>query len=606
MANGPPKKRFGEKPGFNPARLSPTNKPIATTATLDHLADEIKHATDVRIARDLREKYVLKSLGIEEPELLIGAAGTGDTFGENVAGERDVENAINNRGVIACVFNNDLERLDGQREWLEYDGYNWIESMKIERRKRRSFRYENHSKMVDREDLALDCIYLRLPPWIAIVMRKKMIAQREDLVAAMSKIGAEFQKRYGVDTLGVAVHSEADHDLHLHVVFSQCQRIPKEKFRHKVKDRRRLWRTLNDSVRTELKLANRPCGNRAVHQEVATRIEKGVVEDPDEIENIFEYRRRREEKTIKEEWESGEGSVAPILIRGPAYRSKYWVWEAASEDRKEEVIRRGERVDWEGGFRQFLRDASGGQTAAEEWTDIWCEQTWRDLILQHATPEERDEIRAIGEKMVDQYIRVGSTIPSRIEIVADALVSTRKELGQTKEARDQAEKNLIKFQSRAAEDHGRLRNLEDRLKRQEETLIKLRETEQARDRAEKCVIELETQSSGNDRKIRELEARLKLRDEEASMIGGIVGMDDYDVDLPDAVARVRDERDYHKGMVVELMEKMNAVAEVLASLLPRALREQLAKVLPNIFSQESLGLNASPPRQSPVNDTKIE
>lgn len=563
MANGPPKKRFGEKPGFNPARLSPTNKPIATTATLDHLADEIKHATDVKIARDLREKYVLLSLEIDEPKVVAGHAGTGDIFGENVEAERDVENALNNRGVIACVFNQDLELLDGRREWLEYDGVHWIESMKAERRKRRSFRYQNHSKMIDREDLALDCIYLRLPPWIALVMRKKMIAQREDLVVAMSKIGSEFQKRFGVDTLGVAVHSEADHDLHVHIVFSQCREIPKRKYRHKVKDRRRLWKALNDSVRTELKLANKPFGNRAVHREVAARIKKGQVEDPDEIENVFVYQRRREEKTIKEEWESGEGSDAPILVRGPAYRSKYWVWEAASEDRKEEVICRGERSDWEGGFRQFLREASGGQTAADRWTDIWCEQIWRDLILQHATPEENEKIRALGEEMVDQYIRIGSTIPTRIQMVADALVSTKIELEQTEKARDQAEKSLIELQTRAAE---------------------------------------------NDGKLRELETRLKLRDEEASAIRRTVGTDTDDVDLPDAVARVREERDYHKGIVAELMEQMNAIMEALAKLLPRTLREQLVKMLPDIFSAESLGLTPSEPGRSknlPSQDSEI-
>jgi hypothetical protein len=605
---GPRKKRFGKKPGFNPERLSPTNKPIASVASLDHLADAIKHAKDVTTARWLREKYILLSLEIEEPAIVAGDPAAADIFGESVTNERDLETAMDDRGVIASIFNISMGYRDGRRQWTEMSGASWIESMKDERKKRGTFRYDNHSKITDRDDLSLECIYLRLPPWVAVTMRKKLLDHREVLVDAMTALGTAFQERFGVDTLGVAVHSESDHDLHAHIVFSQSKEVPKRGYKHKVKERRRLWKALNESVRAELKQSGEPYGNRAVHRKVAEKIDAGKVESPDESAEGFEYIRRREEKTIKQEWLDGRGSAAPILVRGPAYRAKYWVWKEASEEKKEDVILRGESVDWKGGFRQMLREVPEGQTPADVWADIWCEAAWQEEVMRTATPEDEEKIRAYASAMTEQYIESGSTIPSRIQMVADALVSTKKELEQTKKARDQSEKSLTELQVRSAENDGKLRELEARLKSEEEALVKLKKTEQARDRVERHVVELENQASRNDLEIRKLKTRLKLRDEEAALIGGIVGIGDDDADLPDAVARVRGERDYHKGIVAELMEQMNAIMEVLAKLLPRALREQLVKLLPDIFSAESLGLIPSESNQSknlPSQDSDI-
>lgn len=440
--------RLKKSPGWKKSQTTPTNKVVKSDASIDHIGDRFKHLLDQSKARAVHDRRVLEKVGIGAPAWDAGldealaavglSPGPGFPSGVQAKLEKSIGAALANRGVLLTVGNvpRDGDRLNG-REWRVMPGEEWSPQMKQERKWRSKYRDDNYNAS-SRLDLAMEAQYCRLPPWLAMVVKSAMAHDPEQVAEMMVKLGKLFAERYGVDVIGLGLHSENGHDWHIHILYSRSLERINETGAGR-KGRTETTR-LNGIMREELKAAGEPATPKAVAAALRKAIAFKRFSDPRSVTRKIEYVRRQEKI-----------SAAEVRAWGPAYRNKFWIYRAASGLDRERVAESNDRpVGDPGGFRWWLGDLeAAGNSPEEHFSDVWTENQWQKICQRTLAPRELKTVDDLREKCVKNYLELRTSMPTPIEAVAAHLQRERKRVLQLE--KENADRERLEGQLAAGE-----------------------------------------------------------------------------------------------------------------------------------------------------------
>jgi len=443
-------KKRKKSPGWQADQLTETSKAVKSDDSIDHIGERIKHLEDQLKAQAFHQRRIVKNLGIVAPgwdsglDRTLSAVGLlpRKDFSSGVQArlEKSVGAALADRGVLLLVGHvpKDGKPLNG-REWKIMEGEEWNPAMKQERRWRSKYRDSNYNPY-DRLDLAMEAQYCRLPPWLANVVRTRMVTDREMAGEMLIELGKVFGNRYGVDVMGLGLHSENANDWHVHILFSRSLEKVTEKQAGR-KGRKEKTR-LNGIMRERLKKDGKPKTPKAVAAALREAIEAGEFPDPLTADRKIEYVRRQEKKNDAE----------PRTL-GPAYRNKFWVYDAADGVDKNRVGESNDRpVNDPGGFRCWLADLKlAGSSPEEHFSDVWTERQWQTICQRVLDPQELEKVEELRRKSVANYLEIGTSMSTPMETVAAHLRRERRrveELELLVAAEDQLEPSPEEIEGR--------------------------------------------------------------------------------------------------------------------------------------------------------------
>lgn len=399
-------------------QLTQTLKGIKDRDVIRHIGDRVKHLADQLAVQRAHHKRVLKSVGIELPggddslQNILESCG----FGSQGQDERSVAAALEQRGILlTAVYRRESDDPSEPRAFAVVPGNEFTSFVEGEVQVRANYRDKNYNAH-SRTDLALEALYCRLPPWFACIVKTHMRSNPSKVPDILDILARDFSKRFNVDSIGIALHSENENDYHVHIIFSRSLERLKVKNR-KSREARREKTRLHGIIRSELKGARKPATPKAVAEALRTAVNSGRFRDPEEGITSIEFVRR--------EKYSGE---ADIRIWGPAYRNKHWVLRAARGHQRELVAASNDRAAQDpGGFRFWIADLKAQNTSpVEHFSDVWTERLWQKICMAELSRDELKKVSGLRGDCVRNYLEIGKTLPTPIETIAAHLLKERE------------------------------------------------------------------------------------------------------------------------------------------------------------------------------------
>jgi hypothetical protein len=443
------KKDKKRPPGWTTGPLTSSLKFVKSVDSLEHIGNQLRHLQDQAKAKLIAERRILKNLGLEQPnwegELVkslaaVGLLPSGVKESEQAALERSVDEALANRGVRMVVGNVPIggDRLNG-RKWEVMENVAWVDLMKEEKRWRGSHRSGRTLKK-GHENLALEAVYCRLPPWLATEVKKKLDSDPQRVSELLIEMGARYGKRFGVDVVGIGLHSENHQDWHIHILFSRSLEQIKEKGTGEAgrKEKTKLCALIKE----ELKKEQLPATNRAVGEAYRKAISEGRFTDPLAAGRRVVYKRR--------------GRYCPeanLRAMGPAYRNKYWIYRAAEGTDRDKVAAACDRsVESPGAFRWLLANLQNRDSSPEEYfTDAWAESQWHEMCRSVLDVAELAKVEESRCKAVENYLEIGTTLPTPMELIAAHVQKNRERIKELEAEVAAKEATVGRFEQMRAE-----------------------------------------------------------------------------------------------------------------------------------------------------------
>jgi len=416
MANPPKKQASRQRRGRG--ELSKTSKALYSYDAAAHLGNKKKHAEDVAKQQEWMLQQKARKLGVSSEDLDEGrvldqvlektefSGGRTDDalMGKSLKDDKQFQDILGNRGLIlSTAFIGE----PGSRKWVDLEGIEWVGTMMHEKQTRSNYvtASRNH---VTRSSQALQVIMARLPPWSGREVGPVLLNDPDGLRTRLKRICADFSERYNVDVVGAVVHRESDHDLHIHLVFTQTrERIVTRKT--SVREVRSRKKAALDQIRAERKKAGKPATNRDVARIFNERVKAGDYLDPYLNSQFVEYQRIKlgDEKVHRN-------------VMGHSFRSKYQIWQAAENSDKTSVAALRDRDPaLPRSFRnRILGSESRGEVLTDFWWDLWLAERWQAICLDKLAPEIVERVATTGKEMARNFIEFGTTIPSLVEQLA--------------------------------------------------------------------------------------------------------------------------------------------------------------------------------------------
>ena len=99
------------------------------------------------------------------------------------------------------------------------------------------------------------------------------------------------------------------------------------------------------------------------------------------------------------------------------FAPKYQTWQAAEDDFKPAVAGLKDRpADHPRSFRgRILAAENGGEVLGDFLWDFWVAQRWQEICLEELPEETLQRVEKTGKEMARNYVRYGSTNPTKIE-----------------------------------------------------------------------------------------------------------------------------------------------------------------------------------------------
>lgn len=393
-----------------------------------HLGDKLKHNEDAIRQQEWIRRQEAAKLGVKPEDLdesieltesahLVGF--TGSARDEEVI-KRSNWNADNLRddilGTKGLIVSMACIGKPGCRDWVDLEGAKWVSVMMDEKKVRAN--YVNASrKPVENGPKPLQVILARLPPWEGSTVGPELLSDPVQLKKRLVKLCEDFSHRYNVDVVGAVVHRESNHDLHVHLVFSQTRERTRPK-KMQVRDMRVEKKKIHDEIRAELRSQGKPATNRTVSMVFKKKEQAGELSHRfGETDFVWYERIRRKEKNPRRS------------TLGHAFVCKMQTWRAADTADKDAVAAFRDkppnhpRFDYS--FRQrFAAAESRGEILEDLWWNLWLGERWRKLCLDGLAQELSEKSAALGREMASSYLKYGSTVPT----LAERLVVEKRNL----------------------------------------------------------------------------------------------------------------------------------------------------------------------------------
>lgn len=361
-------------------QLSDTRKALESRQAEAHLADPIQHAIDVEKTRVATQEWMEEELKLEK----------GVTPGE---AEELVQKSLKFPSVQhRSVYNDAILQGSGVTMIIDRNGSameteEWIRMVRLEREARRTYVTKDRHHL---EVSPIEVLWLRLPPWIALVAGK-VISERSlsDIAIELMGVGA---KEFGWEFIGCVGHVETDRDVHLHPVFTAIKARKVSRDPNKAEIKRRRFE-LNKLGRTHLKGKDLPTDAKNLKAFVDAQITSGVWELPDRQVSFWEcYRDKLKRKE---------------LILGPSFLNKYQIWMASGKgpaiavknDRDESQIT---------SFRARMTKLEEMELEAL-FLDLWFSNRYQELVLSRLSQNQLQEVEEAKKKAVDDYVKYDTT-----------------------------------------------------------------------------------------------------------------------------------------------------------------------------------------------------
>jgi hypothetical protein len=253
-------------------------------------------------------------------------------------------------------------------------------------------------------------------------------------------MGARYGKRFGVDVVGIGLHSENHQDWHIHILFSRSLEQIKEKGTGEAgrKEKTKLCALIKE----ELKKEQLPATNRAVGEAYRKAISEGRFTDPLAAGRRVVYKRR--------------GRYCPeanLRAMGPAYRNKYWIYRAAEGTDRDKVAAACDRsVESPGAFRWLLANLQNRDSSPEEYfTDAWAESQWHEMCRSVLDVAELAKVEESRCKAVENYLEIGTTLPTPMELIAAHVQKNRERIKELEAEVAAKEATVGRFEQMRAE-----------------------------------------------------------------------------------------------------------------------------------------------------------
>jgi len=393
--------------GRSSKRLSATIKPISSLEQIQHLDWSSKvHKRDAASSKEWQKKFLGK-LGLVEEVEKQNAAGL-SAAGIKYDLKYD-ELKIGKLSAMENEFNGRINEVFEDGKWVEKSGENWSEFIQKLRVKYDEYLLSSGKKFkVGKEGYQepLMTMFFRLPPWLALVLKKQ---ESNEVKKIMRGFVEEFSRATGYPVCGFNIHSESEHDIHLHIVYSEI--VSKQKSKKMTgRGERRFLSAIREQVKLELKESGEKCDPASVRK----KMDSMEIEIPE----FEEYGKPVNQKIIK--YGRGEASSWPAAKRriktiGSAYRYKGWIWDAAvGEDKK--------RIQH---FREYDASSPSSFTSKfvkveekeDTFLDWWGEQELYRRLLESLSPADKKRVEANKKKAVRNYVQYGRTVLDPVEAV---------------------------------------------------------------------------------------------------------------------------------------------------------------------------------------------
>lgn len=248
-------------------------------------------------------------------------------------------------------------------------------------------------------------IYARIPPWVAIAAGKDL--NPDDLAKAVEEVAVKFFEETGKRVLAANVHRESEHDLHIHLIYTDIVESEIEVDAHPKSSASKILTNQRKLATANLQADGIVKPNRKQKQEELERLwQSGELHDPSA---------KRKERYYKREI-LPKGSRPHLISMGPSFVSKTNLWEVSG--RSEEVADVNEQTGHHFTFEKRVIEAATreiGPHVSEGpesvYIDYWLSRAWTDAVTGRlsdaATEMAADEAKA----SVARYVDSGRSLP---------------------------------------------------------------------------------------------------------------------------------------------------------------------------------------------------